>query len=142
VRLRRDAIQSFTPELDDSTEFIVHKRIPVLEIDYTDGFSDSLSLAEIPHPTRLTLFVTCSGDDVSYKVYPVPASNIPSIASDTAPPRANQLAAGQEWLSQCLQQHEPCIITGLRELPTRILDLHSFERSKDIRLYESNGEAA
>ena len=48
----------------------------------------------------------------------------------------------QELLSQCLQQHVPCTITRLRELPTRVLDLQRFEHSKDIRLYESNGEVA
>lgn len=102
--------------------------------------TDSVSPAEIPHPTRLTLFVNCSGDDGSYQVYPVPASKIPSISGDTASARANQLAL--EWLSKCLLDHEPCKISGLRELPTRVLDLQSFERSNDIRLYESNGEAA
>jgi hypothetical protein len=53
-------------KLDDSTEFTVHKGPSVLEIHYTDGSGDSVSPAEIPHPTRLTLFVTYSGDDVQY----------------------------------------------------------------------------
>ena len=138
--LLRDAIQYYTPELDDSTEFTVHKGPSVLEIIYTDVSTDSVSHAEIPHPIRLTLFVNCSGDDGSYQVYPVPASKIPSISGDTASPKANHLA--QEWLSKCLLEHEPCKISDLRELPTRVLDLQSFERSNDIRLYESNGEAA
>jgi hypothetical protein len=90
--LLRDAIQSYTPELVDSTESTVHKGPSVLEIHCTGGSSNSVSPAEIPHPTRLTLFVTYSGDDVSYRVYPVPASKIPSISGDTASPRANQLA--------------------------------------------------
>lgn len=137
--LLRDVIQSYSPELDDSTEFTVHKGSSIVDIIYTDP-ADVEPIESNRSPTRLTLFLKCSEDDNMYQVYPLLDSEIPPISGDTASQRANEFARNS--LFECVHEHKACNTSGPHTLPTRVLDLQCFNNSSDLRLYESSGETA